>query len=488
MKSHRWIAASFLAVAPIALAQQQPSGVSPAETSSVTGVELKGKAPVNPLTLRVELPRPQEARLENGLEAALIEDHELPTFALQLIVKGGGLADPPDKRGLAMAAAALLREGTGRRSSREIAEAFARLGSSFNATASPSSGETSVVVSGLAENFEETLALAAELLREPTFPQSEIDKFKARFLAQLQHQRSLPGFLAQEQFMRAVYGEHPGGLIVPPENVVRTLKSEDLAAYHRAHYQPTNIILIAHGALRMPALMNALKRVFGDWPEGEAASRKAPEPAPPVKPRVLLVDRPGSVQTALWLGSLGIERNSEDYFAMLVMNHILGGGPASRLFLNLREDKGYTYGVFSTFTGSSFPGVVAASTDVRSAVTAEALRELEAEVKRIGAEPVPPQELANAKRALVGRFALSLDSPQALISNLATQKIYDLPEDYWDDYPQHVQAVSAADIQRVARKYYDPKRLQLVAVGDGGVIRKALEKYGDVETITSAAP
>ena len=167
------------------------------------------------------------------------------------------------------------------------------------------------------------------------------------------------------------------------------------------------------------------------------------------------------------------------------MNHILGGGPASRLFLNLREDKGYTYGVYSSFSGSRFPGVVVASTDVRSEVTQPTLQELSHELKRIGEEPATAQELINAKRALIGRFALSLDSPQALIANVATQKIYELPADYWDKYPQYVEAVTPADIQRVARKYYDPKRLQLIAVGDAASVRPALEKYGEIET---AAP
>jgi zinc protease len=455
------------------------------EARSVKGVELKGKAPVNPHTLRVQLPKPQEATLENGLAVAVLEDHELPTFTLQLIVKGGGLVDPHDKRGLAMATAALLREGTAKRTSREVAEQLAVLGSSFNAGASPSSGETSVTVSGLIENLDATLALAAELIRQPTFPQAEVDKFKARFLAQLQHQRSLPGFMAQEHFMRAVYGEHPGSHIVPPESVLQALRTEDLAAYHRTHYLPNNVLLIAHGDVTLADLTSRLKRVFGDWRRREPVTPKLPELTAPSKARVLLVDRPGSVQTSLWVGGLGIERNSEDYFAVLVMNHILGGGPASRLFLNLREDKGYTYGVYSSFSGSRFPGVVVASTDVRSEATQPALQELAAELKRIAEEPVSAQELTNAKRALVGRFALSLDSPQALIMNVATQKIYGLSPDYWDKYPQHVEAVTPAEIQRVARKYYDPRRLQLIAVGDATHVRAALESYGEVE---AAAP
>lgn len=480
------LAAATLTCATLGNAQQA-SAPQPANVDSLKGVQLKGKAPVNPQTLRVVLPRPQEAALSNGLRVALLEDHKLPTFSLQLLLTGGGLADPADRRGLAMVTASLLREGTNQRSSRDIAEQLATLGASFSAGASPSSGESSIAVTGLSEHADAILAIAADVIRNPAFPQSELEKYKSRFLSQLQHQRSTPGFLAQEEFMRAVYGEHPGSYIVPPEKVLQGLTRADLASYHKANYLPNNGILLAYGDFNLKDLLQKLQRALGDWPKGEARTVALPALSPPAKSRVLLVDRPASVQTSLWLGGLGIERRSEDYFAVLVMNHILGGGPASRLFVNLREDKGYTYGVYSSFTGSRFPGVMLASTDVRTQVTEGALHELTAELKRIGEEPVPEQELKNAKRALIGRFALSLDSPQALIGNLATQKIYNLPADYWDTYPQRVEAITANDIQRVARKYFDSSRLQIVAVGDGASVKKVLEKYGTVESALSPA-
>jgi len=287
--------------------------------------------------------------------------------------------------------------------------------------------------------------------------------------------------------MRAVYGTHPGSFVVPQENVLRALTRADLASYHKAHYMPNNGIVLAYGDFKLGDLVQKLERAFGDWPKGQARTISLPALTPPGKSRVLLVDRPGSVQTSLWLGGLGIERRSDDYFAVLVMNHILGGGPASRLFVNLREKKGYTYGVYSVFNGSRFPGVMLASMDVRTDVTDPALQDLAAELRRMGSEPVPEDELKNAKRALIGGFALSLDSPQTLISNLATQKIYNLPPDYWDAYPQRVEAITAADVQRVAKKYYDAGKLQIVAVGDGAAVKQVLEKYGTVETPAAAA-
>lgn len=474
-----FVAALCLAI--LATAGAQPAPGQQPQTQSLKGVELKGRAPVNPDTLRVQLPKPQETTLANGLRVALLADHKTPTFALHLLIDGGGLADPADKRGVAMATAALLREGAGTRTSRDIAEQLAALGASLSAGASPSSGETAVTVTGLIEHLDATLAIAADVIRRPGFPESELGKFRSRFLAQLQQQRSQPGFVAQEQFMRAIYGEHPGAYVVPPESVLKTLKRADLVEHHAAHYAPNNVVLIAHGDVTLKELTAKLQKAFGDWPQRKSKQPPLPDLVAPSKTRVVLIDRPGSVQTSLWIGSLGIERNSEDYFPVLVLNHILGGGAASRLFLNLREDKGYTYGAFSSFTGSTFRGVMVANTDVRTEVTEGALKELTGELQRLIDEPASKQELVNAQRALVGRFALSLDSPRTLVENVAVQKIYDLPPDYWDTYPKHVDAVTAADIQRVAKKYFDPARLQIIAVGADAAVRKVLESYGKVE-------
>ncbi len=484
MPTHKQFVLALLTTLTLSPALAQAPDEAPVGAST-KGVELKGKAPVNPETLRVQLPKPQEAVLANGLRVSLLEDHKLPTFSLQLWFNGGGLADPPEKRGLAMVTASLLREGTKSRSSREIAEQLAALGASLSSSSGPASGESVVSVTGLSDFVDPTMALAADVIRNPIFPESELEKFRARFLAQLEIRRASPGFQAQEQFMRAIYGEHPGGLVVPSEDVIKQLRSADLAAFHTARYRPNNAFLSAHGDITLKDLVARLERHFGDWPKAELDKVTLPPPKGPEKARVLLVDRPGSVQTSLWIGALGIERDHDDYFALLVMNHILGGGPASRLFMNLREDKGYTYGVYSSFSGSTYPGVVVASTDVRTAVTEGAMHELSLELQRIANEPVSAQELTNARRALVGRFALSLDSPQSLMGNLATQKIYRLPDDYWDAYPKRVEAITPADIQRVAKKYYSRERLQIVAVGDAKEVGKTLEKYGAVEPVSA---
>jgi zinc protease len=471
---------AFAAMASVVHAQQQGPLQSPV-TSSVKGVELKGKAPVNRNILKVKLPRPQEATLQNGLHIALLEDHKLPTFSMQLIFRGGGLADPADRRGLAMITAAMMDEGTRTLNSREIAERLATLGASISLDASPSSGESTVTIAGLVDNLEPSLALLADVVRNPSFPDSELSKFKARLLSQVQYQRSLPDFIAEEAFLHAIYQSHPASQIVPTEPVLKSVTRADLEKYHDAFFVPNNAVVIAYGDVTLKQLKGQLEHAFSDWQKAAVQIVKIPEVQPPTKARVLLVDRPGSVQTSLLVGGLGIERTSPDYFAVLVMNHILGGGPASRLFMNLREDKGYTYSASSEFDGSTFPGVVLAETDVRNQVTEGALHELQAEIERIRTQPVAAAELENAKHALVGRFALSLESPRSLVANLATQQIYGLPDDYWDTYPERVQAITTDDIKRVANKYYRADRLQIVAVGDAATVRKTLEQYGPVE-------
>jgi predicted Zn-dependent peptidase len=204
-------------------------------------------------------------------------------------------------------------------------------------------------------------------------------------------------------------------------------------------------------------------------------SVQAPGPS-----QIQLINRPGSVQTVLQLGNLGIERTNPDYFAVLVMNEILGGGPQARLFMNLREDKGYTYGAYSSFGGSKYRGTVISSSEVRTDVTEGAMHEFMYELNRIRDEKVSATDLENAKRSLVGGFALSLEQPTALLANLVTQKLYDMPADYWDTYPQKVMAITTDDVQRVAQKYIDMNHLQVVAVGDANKTRDILAKYGKV--------
>lgn len=446
------------------------------------GAVIKGKAPVNKEVLKVKLPRAEEATLKNGLRVVLLPAHKVPTFNMQLVVLSGGLSDKPDYRGLASFTASLLREGTKTRSSKDIAEQVDALGATLGANSGLSSMTSVINASGLVENLDQTFDLFADIARNPTFPQAEVDKYKTRTLAQLQFQRSIPQFLAAEQFQKAIYGtSHPASLIAPPAESLKKLTSKDLADFHATYYRPNNAILAIVGDVTMKEIMPKIEKAFGDWQKGDVPAMTIPQAPAQSNSRIYLIDRPGSVQTVLQLGTLGIERTSPDYFAVLLADRVLGGGPSGRLFLNLREDKGYTYGAYSNFGGSKFRGTWVSSSEVRTDVTEGAMKEFMYELNRLRNDIVPAEELENAKRAIVGSFALSLEQPNTLLQNIITQKLYNLPADYWDTYPQKVSAITAADVQNAAKKYLDMGHLQVVAVGDAAKAREVLSKYGKVE-------
>jgi zinc protease len=472
------LAALVASVAGVGMAQGPTT--SPV-TQSTKGAVLKGKAPVNKKLLKVNLPKAQEATLANGLRVVVLESHKVPTFNMQMVVLSGGLADSTDYHGLASFTAGLLRDGTSKRSSKDIAEQIDALGGTIASGSGLSTLTSTVSTSGLIENLDQTLDIFADVVRNPTFPASEVEKYKSRTLAQLQFQRSSPQFLAQEQFSRAIYGEHPAAFITPPVSSIRKLSSKDLANFHSTYYRPNNAILAIVGDVTLKEVLPKIEKAFGDWQKADVPATTIPAAPSQAASRIFLIDRPGSVQTVLQLGTLGIERTNPDYFSLLLADRILGGGPAARLFMNLREDKGYTYGAYSNFGGSKFRGTWISSSEVRTDVTEGAMKEFMYELKRLRDEKVTADELENAKRAIVGNFALSLEQPQSLLQNIITQKIYDLPADYWDTYPQRVAAVTVDDVQKVAQQYIDLNHLQIVAVGDASKTRAVLAKYGTVE-------
>jgi zinc protease len=472
------LVALFSSVAGVGMGQGPTT--SPV-TQSTKGAVIKGKAPVNKKLLKVNLPKAHEATLANGLRVVVLESHKVPTFNMQMVVLSGGLADNPDYRGLASFTAAMLRDGTSKRSSKDVAEQIDALGGTLASASGLSSLTSTVTTSGLIENLDQTLDIFADVVRNPVFPAGEVEKYKARTMAQLQFQRSIPQFLAQEQFSKAIYGDHPASLISAPLSSIKKISSKDLVDFHSTYYRPNNSILAIVGDVSLKEVLPKIERAFGDWQKAEVPAMTIPPAPPQAASRIFLIDRPGSVQTVLQLGNLGIERTNSDYFSLLLADRILGGGPAARLFLNLREDKGYTYGAYSNFGGSKFRGTWMSSSEVRTDVTEGAMKEFMYELKRLRDEPVSTAELENAKRAIIGSFALSLEQPQSLLQNIIQQKIYDLPADYWDTYPQKVAAVTAADVQGVAQKYVDLGHLQIVAVGDASKTRDVLAKYGTVE-------
>jgi zinc protease len=465
----------WLLIPCLALAQPQAppkkSGVEPP----------KNIAPVSKEVLKVKLPRAVEMHLDNGLTVLILEDHRVPAISMALEIRGaGGIYEPSGLTGLASATAQMLREGTSTRNSKQIAETADRLAASINAFASQGGLVTAVNMSGLVENFDQWFPLATEILLHPSFPADEWGKLKQRQLLALRQQRTSPSFLSRERFNKAIYGDHPASILSPTPATLEAITVDALKKWHEEHYTPQNSILGVVGDVTPAQIMPKLKAAFGAW---KKTDYKADIPAnPPVQEgvQVVLVDRPNSVQTNLIMGNIAIERRNPDYIAVNVMNQVLGGGSTARLFNNLREDKGYTYGAYSSISAGEFAGPWEASSEVRTEVTEGAMREFFNEFKRIRDEKIPAAELEEKKRSVVARFALSLESPQTLLSYAITRKIYNLPEDYWDTYPAKISAVTADDVQRVAHKYLSPENIRIVAVGDGSKIKNVMAKYGSV--------
>jgi zinc protease len=467
-----------LTLAP--LTAQGPAGqMQPPPTK---GVVLKGKAPVSNEILKVTLPRPREADLPNGIHLMVLEDHRAPIVQLQVQIRGaGGYYDPADLPGAASMTAAMMTEGTTTRNTLQIAREQETMASSVSLGTSMSSQTAVMSVSSLTDNFDRTLDLASDILLNPVFPQEEFARYKTRQKASLVQVRSNPSFLAQERFARVIYGDHPGSrVMITPEAVDRATR-DALVAFHKAHYVPDEAIIGVVGDVTFAEARKKVEAKFGGWKKAGVTLGPVKDP-PPVGPaKIYLVDRPNSVQTSLFVGAAGINRTNPEYDAIQVMNTVIGGGPTGRLFLNLREDKGWTYGAYSSIQALRYRGHWMANTEIRADVTEGALREMLNEVERLRSERIADKEFADKKRSLVASFALSLESPSAIMSNYITSRLYNFPADYWDKYPQRIAAVTQDQVQADARKLLDAGGVQIVAVGDAKKIGDMLKKFGTVE-------
>jgi predicted Zn-dependent peptidase len=485
MKSSiRTFANSLLAAALVFALALPAVAQAPGQDKSVSvgKVEKKGKAPVSKEILRVKLPKPFEATLENGLTVMILEDRRFPTVNVSLNISGaGGLYEPADSPGLAVMTASLLREGTTSRSSKQLAEDIERLGAAVNASSALGSAASQVTASGLSDNMGEWMALMLDVLLNPSFPTDELAKLKDRQKASLRQARTQPFALANERFSKAIFRDHPASRTLLTNAAIDAMTSEKLAAWHKERYAPQNAILGIAGDVSAAELMPKLKAWFAPWQKSDLKEKLPPNPVPATAKKIYLVDRPNSVQTNITMGNLAIDRRDPEYPAMVVMNRIIGDGPAARLFINLREEKGYTYGVYSAYSALKYPGPWSASGDYRTEVTEGAMTEMLKEVNRLREEAVPDAELEDAKRAIVAGFALSLEQPTTLLNYAIVRKIYRLPADYWDTYPAKIAAITADDVQYTAVKYLNPEAMQVVAVGDGSKIKAVLDKFGPVE-------
>ncbi len=465
---------------PASVSGQPPAPPQPPPKSSTV---IKGKAPVSNEVLKVKLPKPQDARLPNGLHLMVLADHRLPRVTFQIIIPGGGgYYDPPGMIGLSNYTAQMMREGTTTRSSLQISQELETMAANVTVNGSLSGPNVTVTGAALTEHLPRLMELTADVLLNPSFPADEWERLKPRARAALIQQRTQPGFLANERFARVVFGDHPAGRVSATPESLDAMTRDAMVEFHRARFVPDHALIAFAGDITLVDARTLVEMKLGTWKKAGVAQPAVTEP-PAVGPaKAYLVARPNSVQTNLFVGGQSLTRTDPDYVALTVANAVIGGGPQGRLFRHLREDKGYTYGAYSGFSATRHRGSWSATTDVRTDVTDPALTDLLAEVAAMRDTPVPEAELNDAKRAIVAGFALSLESPQQLLGYYVQNWLYGLPADYWDTYPAKISAVTAAQAQAAAAKYWEASKLQIVAVGDAGKITDILKKKGTLET------
>ena len=412
---------------------------------------------------------------ENGLKVVMLADNRLPLVSYRLTFLAGDAHEPKDKIGVTSAMASMLTEGTDNYTSRELAEKIERLG----ATVSASSSEDFVIVAGssLSMYSSEVLGLIAEVVFRPTFPEDELDLYKRNTIENLKFQRSQPNFLAGEQVARTVYGEHPYSIVSPSAADIENLSCESLRQFHQRLIIPNNAILIAVGDIDEDEFLAQVRELFGDWKRGERPSATFPEPPRRSGRTTTIVDRPGSAQSNIVLANIAFPRNHPDSFASTVMNQVLGAGASSRVFMNFREEKGYTYGAYTRLDPKRLAGDFEATTEVRTAVTGDSLREFFYELDRIRAEEVGDDELTDAKNFLTGVFPIRAETQEGLTNLIVNQQLYDLPADYLQTYREKIEEVSKEDVHRVANKYVLPDDIAIVIVGDAGDILPQVRAY-----------
>jgi zinc protease len=477
-------------------AQQPPAAGDSKQLPSK--VQRLNKAPVSNDILKVKLPHPVEVSLPNGLTMLVLEQHRLPTVSYSLWIKSGTLSDPKDFPGLASFTADLLREGTAKRNSAQIATELDELGAGFAADAAFGSNLTTIQTNGLSQSADKLMDLMSDMVLNAGFPADEVQKYQRQEGARLLQLRSNPGFLARERLARAIYGDFPAAVQSPTTDSLKKATPEALKGFHDKYYAPNNAILAVAGDITVAQAKELATKYFGNWKNHAIEGTGFGTVSSPAAARVYLVDRPGSVQSNILAGGLSLKRSDPDYIPLVITNRILGGGSAARLFSNLREEKGYTYGAYSRVSSDVYPGSFIANTEVRNSVTDGSLHELMFEFKRLRDEKVPQAELEEAKRSIISSFALSVENTQGVVNSWMAVKYFGLGNDYWDRYSDEVAKVNADTVQRMARKYVDLDHLQLVVVGDAKEVREAVAKYGTlelfdadgkaVETKTEAAP
>ena len=427
----------------------------------------------------LQFPEFGEATLSNGLRLVVVENRELPIVSIRITMPAGRSFDPEGKEGLASLTATLLSEGTETRTAEQIAELIEGVGGSLNAGAGADFFTVSSTV--LTDYTDLAFELIGDVLLNATFPEEDLERERARTLSSLRLAKSNPNQLANRYFAAAVYGDHPYGRTAT-EVSVNLITRDDIVAYASTRLLPEGALMVVAGDISLDEVINYTERYLGGW-TGAAPEIEFPEPPAASPTKILLVHRPGSDQSDVIVGNLALRPGDDSYYAGVVGNRVLGGGSDARLFLILREEKGWTYGAYSSISRPRDVGTFRAGTQVRNSVTDSALTELMAQLRRIQTEPVPAAELEGAKGYLVGSFPRTIETPQQIANQVSTVKLLDLGDDYLATYRSRLASVTPEDIAAATGSIITPDWEVIVVVGDGGEIYDKLLSIAAVEII-----
>jgi zinc protease len=443
----------------------------------------KWKLPASKPDPRFSLPRVQHRQLSNGLKLLIVEHHELPVVSMRLAVKSGAAADPKERPGLASLTADLLDEGTKNRSALEISNALTGIGARMNVTSDWDASTTTLLT--LTRHLDKALDIYADVVTNPAFAADELQRARSRRLTTIKQLRDDANSIANIVYASLLYGrDHPYGRpAIGDENSVNAITPSDVRSFYETFYRPNNAVLVVVGDVTPASIVPKLERGFANWKRGEIPAITIPEAKGPERASIYIVDRPGSAQSVISIGQVGVARDTPDYFPLMVLNTMLGGQFVSRVNLNLREDKGYTYGARTGFDYRRGPGPFAASAGVFTNVTKESVAEFLKELRGIrGDIPITERELEFAKQAIIRGYPRGFETPEQIANRLDDLAVYGLSDDYFNRYIANVRAVSLEDVKRVANRHLDPSRMAILVVGDRKAIEPGLRSLEGVGT------
>jgi predicted Zn-dependent peptidase len=452
---------------PVQPGPETAAAVAPPTAADRSRVPVPGPPPA------LKVPPQQHFQLSNGLKVRLVEYHRLPIVALHLVVDAGAVHDPPGRPGLASFTAAMLTEGTQRRTSTRISDDLGFIGASLGAGA----GFDSASLSGstLTVHLDQLLDVFADVLLHPAFPPADFARVQDERMVSLVQQRDQPGAVAAKAFAHLYWGDHPyGHWPMGTEESIEATTRADLASFHAARWRPGGSELVVVGDVTQRDLAGKLEKALAAWTGGPPAARPVPVAKPPARRAVLIEKRGPAPQAYVIMGMPGLQRSSPDYVAAEVAFEVLGGGTSSRLFRDLREKEGYTYGVYARSEARKLGGNSLIVGSVKTEATGAATRALLREIAEMRDRPVPQAELAVARNSLLLSLPSEFAGVAGIAAKLAEEVVYGLPDDYWDRYAAQVAKVTAEDVQRVAEKYLDPAGLTTVMVCDPAAVRPQL--------------